>query len=436
VRPFISPLKAFALAGLLACATGQAWAAKAAPKPLPIKLTAKITNRFNWDTKKDNPYEDTSGTTMELNAQVKYLPNPNVQIVAGEWTADKKVRPYNIYLNLAYEFINFRIGNQIVRWGKADEISPLDVVNPEDLSQGFTRQRADRKIPVPMANLEFLSDFFSLQGIYIPYFHKSIFHYTNDDWAYFDHLEKKYGAIDIREEEPAKTLRDAAYGGRLAGTIGRLDLAFVYLNHRVDTPSLMPFPFPIPPTPGHEPSLEDLVIASKLTGQPLKFQYLREELYGLEFETTAGSFGFRGDASYVSSRSFITSSLQELRKPVLTGVLGVDYNGSGGSYINLSISQSRIRDYDPSLGPTTQERTSILSGQFSLEILSGNVKLGYLGFTNLTDKSFYQNPKINISYIPNVGIEGGVEIYGGSPSTQIGFFNPNDQVYLTLSYFF
>ncbi|MBP9128354.1 MAG: hypothetical protein KBG07_06260 [Elusimicrobia bacterium] len=430
------PVKISVLFCLFALMAGPGWAAKAAPKPLPVKLTAKITNRFNWDTKKDNIYEDTSQTTMEINAQLKYLPNPNVQVVAGEWTADKKVRPYNIYLNLAYEHVNFRLGNQIVRWGKADEISPLDVVNPEDLSLGFTRTRADRKIPVPMANLEFLSDAISLQGIYIPFFQKSIFHYSGDDWAYFGHLEKKYGPINIIEHEPAKTLRDANYGGRLSGTLGRLDLAFVYLNHRVDTPSMMPFPFPVPSVPGHEASIEDLVLVSSQTGRPLQFQYLREELYGLEFETTAGSFGFRGDASYVSSRSFITSTLQELRKPVMTGVLGVDYNGSGGSYLNVSISQSRIRDYDPALGPTTREKTSILSSQLSLELFSGNIKLGYLGFSNLTDKSFYQNPKINISYIPNVGIEAGLEVYGGAPSTQIGFFDPNDQVYLNLSYFF
>lgn len=437
MKALFPPLKVTALFCFFAFVADPGWAAKAAPKPLPIKLTAKITNRFNWDTKKDNIYEDTSQTTMEINAQMKYLPNPNVQVVVGEWTADKKVRPYNIYVNLAYEHINFRLGNQIVRWGKADEISPLDVVNPEDLSLGFTRTRSDRKIPVPMANLEFLSDAISLQGIYIPFFQKSIFHYYGDDWAYFGHLEKKYGGtINIVENEPAHTLRDAAYGGRLAGTIGRLDLALIYLNHRRTTPSLMPFPFPVASAPGHEASIEDLVTASNMTGLPLTFHYLREELYGLEFETTAGSFGFRGDASYVSSRSFITASLQELRKPVVTGVLGVDYNGAGGSYLNVSFSQSQIRDYDVALGPITREKTSILSSQFSLELFSGNIKLGYLGFSNLTDKSFYQNPKINISYIPNVGIEAGLEVYGGSPSTQIGFFDPNDQVYLNLSYFF
>jgi hypothetical protein len=425
-----------ALVGLFTFAVGGGWAAKVAPKPLPIKLTAKITNRFNWDTKKDDLYEDTSRTTTDINAQLKYLPNSIVQVVAGEWMVDEKIRPYNIYMNLTYEHVNLRFGNQIVRWGKADEISPLDVVNPEDLSLGLNRPRAERKIPVPMANVEFLSDHISLQGIYVPFSQTSIFHYSGDDWAYFGHLEKKYGPLDIIEDVPAQTPQNGAWGGRLSGTIGRVDLALVYLNHQSNTPSLTTFPFPPPPSPpGHEASLEDLVIFSKDSSQPLKFHYLREELYGLEFETTVGSLGLRGDVSYVSSQSFITSSLQEVRKPVVTGVVGVDYNGSGGSYINMSFSQSQIKDYSPSLAPT-QQKTSTLSSQFSLELLSGNVKLGYLGFTNITDKSFYQNPKINVNYIPNVDIECGLEVYGGSPSTQIGFFDPNDQAYLTLRYFF
>ncbi len=425
--------KSGALLGLFFFATGEGWTQRPPPKPLPIKLTAKINNRFNWDTQKDNLFEEKSKTTTDINAQVKYLPNPTVQAVAGQWMVDGKVRPYNIYLNLASEHINLRLGNQIVRWGKADEISPLDILNPEDLTQGLTKTRADRKIPVPMANLEFLTDYLNLQGIFIPFFEKSAFYYSGDDWSYFGHLEKN-GPIGIQEKSPAQTLKDAGYGGRLSGTIGRIDLALVYLNHRRDTPSMAAFPIP-PPPPGHEASVEDLVLWSKNTTVPLEFRYLREEVYGLEFETTMGSFGLRGDASYVSSHSFITSTLEEKRKPLITAVGGFDYNGPSNSYMNLSYSQSHIRDFETSLAPHKQ-KTSSLSGQCSVEILSGNIKLGYLGFVNLTDKSFYHNPKINVGYIPNVGIELGVDIYGGPPSSQIGFFDNNDQTYLSLTYFF
>lgn len=427
--------KSSALLGLFFCATVWGWAEKPAPKPLPIKLTAKINNRFNWDIKNDDIYEDTSKTTTDINAQVKYLPNPTVQAVAGQWMVDGKVRPYNIYLNLASQHVNLRLGNQIVRWGKADEISPLDIVNPEDFTQGFSKNRSDRKIPVPMVNLEFLSDAINLQGIFIPFFEKSTFLFSGSDWAYFGNLDKKYGPIGIHEVEPAQTVKDAGYGGRLSGAIGRVDLALVYLNHRRDTPSMAAFPFPPPQIPGKESSIEDLVAWSKNTMTPLEFQYLREEVYGVEFETTIGSLGLRGDASYVSSHSFITSTLEEKRKPVITAVGGFDYNGPSNSYFNFMYSQSHIRDYDPALAPT-QQKTSSVSGQCSMELLSGNIKIGYLGLANLTEKSFFHNPKINIGYIPNVGIELGVDIYSGPPSTQIGFFDNNDQAYLSLTFFF
>ncbi len=424
--------------GLMA---GPGWARKPPPKPLPIKLTAKISNRFNWDTKKDNLIEDTSRTTTEMIAQAKYLPNSHVQVVAGEWMVDNDLRPYNIYLNLSSDHVNFRLGNQIVRWGKADEISPLDVLNPEDLTLGFNRVRADRKIPVPMANLEFLSDAISLQGVFIPFFEKSIFKYTGDDWAYFDHLEKKYGTININEQEPAQTMKDAGYGGRLSGALGRFDLAFSYLNHRRDIPTLVGFPIPAPVIPGQVGGIEDLVKFSKfgfppfIPPQPIQFRYDREERYGFEFETTAGSFGLRGDLSYVSSQSFTTQNLQEQWKPVITAVGGVDYSGPAGSYINVSVSQTQIRDYNALLAPT-KEKTTAISAQFSLELMSGNVKLSYLGYMNVTDKSYYHNPKVNIGYIPNIGIEVGVDIYGGPPYSQTGFFGNNDQAYLALKYFF
>ncbi|MBK8870133.1 MAG: hypothetical protein KBD85_03305 [Elusimicrobia bacterium] len=423
----------WALCGVLAPVMG--WAKKAPPKPLPVKLTAEIANRFNWDFKKDDPWEDTSQTTLDMTAQLKYLPNPVVQVVVGEWIVDGKIRPYNNYLNLAFNHVNLRLGNQIVRWGKADEISPLDVVNPEDLTRGFTRPRADRKIPTPIANMEFLTDVVSLQGIYIPFFESSEFHYTDNDWALFGHLDKTAPTFSVSEEIPAQTLRDAGYGGRLTAAIGRVDVAFVYLNHRRNLPSMKPYPFSIPGDPNKKSTPGDLVAVSTTTGAMPAFHYLREELYGLEFETTVGSVGLRGDASYVSSQSFITATLQEQRRPVITGVLGFDYNGPNNFYINCSASHAQIQDYDESLAPN-DESTSSMSGNLSWELLSGNIKLSYLGIFNLTDKSFFHNPKVNLNFIPNVGLEAGVDIYGGPPSTQIGFYDGNDQGYLSLSYFF
>ena len=424
------------LALLLWAGGAPLWAAKAPPRPMPVKLTAKLSNRFNWDLKRDNDYEDTSVTYTELNAEAKWLPNPRVQMVAGEWMVNGDLRPYNIFANFSTDHTNVRIGNQIVRWGKADEISALDSINPEDLTQGLTRDRASRKIPTPMINAELLSTYVSLQGIYAPYWEKSKFLKTGEDWAFFDHLERKYGTINVIEEERPKTLRDGTYGARLSGTLMRVDYAFSYLSHRRDIPSIKAFSSPLPPhlvkdEPG---TVEDLVKFSLMSAQPVRFEYLREEVYGFEFETVAGPFGIRGDAAYVSSQSLVTDNLQTVRKPIVSYVVGADYNGPANTYFNVSYKRTEIKDYEKRISPPAV--TSEFSAEMTLELLNGNVRPAYRGYFNTTDNSHYQNPRVSIHYIPNITVEVGVDIYGGPANSQAGFFTANDQAYTLVRFFF
>lgn len=49
----------------------------------------------------------------------------------------------------------FRIGKQIIRWGKTDEISPVDNVNSQDLRLFIIPTYEDRKIPNWIADVEF-----------------------------------------------------------------------------------------------------------------------------------------------------------------------------------------------------------------------------------------------------------------------------------------
>lgn len=425
------------LAALLLLPSASAWAAKRKkkPTPFPVKLTAKVTNRFNWDLKKDNELEDRHFTFTDALVEARYLPGPRFQVVAGEWIQEGQLRPYNMYANYSLDHVNLRVGNQIVRWGKSDEQSPLDNLNPEDLRLGLTRSRADRKIPVPMVNLEFLSDALSLQTVYIPFFDESDIALSGSDWAFFGHLEKKYGPLPIQVEDRPKTLRDGAAGAKLAFTLGSIDFALSALSRRRDLPSLVSFATAPPVTPGQESTLEDVVQFALFTGQPIRLRYQRETVYGFEFETVLGSLGLRGDAMYTSSSSFITDQLQEVRKPVMQYVLGVDYNGPANSYINGSVKQTMIQDYDSRIA-FSKKNTTELSGEVQLEFFGANIKPAYRGYFNVTDRSYYQNPKVSVHFIPNITLETGVDIYGGPTHSQLGFFNPNDQVYLTIRYFF
>jgi hypothetical protein len=190
---------------------------------------------------------------MEINAQLKYLPNPNVQVVVGEWTADKKVRPYNIYVNLAYEHVNFRLGNQIVRWGKADEISPLDVVNPEDLSLGFTRTRPTEKSPCPWPTWNSYPMRFHCKGSTFPFSRNPFFTITVmigpilATWKR-NTAERSTSSRTNPPNSPRCGLRRAALGHDRSARPG-----LIYLNHRRTPPRSCHSPFPWPRRPGTKP---------------------------------------------------------------------------------------------------------------------------------------------------------------------------------------
>lgn len=405
------------------------------PRAFPVKLAGKVTNRFNWDTARDSPLEDRHFTFTDAQIEATYRPSDRFQAVAGEWIQEGKARPYNIYANFTSDHLGLRIGNQIVRWGKSDEQSPLDNLNPEDLRLGLTRDRADRKIPVPMAKLDVHSDAVSVQGIYIPYFTPSEIQLYGSDWALFGHLERRYGPLPVALEERPKTLRDAAGGVKISGSLWRVDLAFSYLSRYRDLPTLRGFAVAPPPSPGRSPTLEDMVQWAVVSGQKIRLRYVREEVWGAEFETVLGDLGLRGDVAYVSSQSYISAALTEVRKPELRYLVGVDYNGPAKSYLNVAVQQIFIQNFDPTLAPL-HPRTTQLSGELRFEMFGGHVRPTFRGFYDFADKSYYQNPAVTVYYIPNVTLETGVDLYGGPPSSAAGFYDAADQAYLTIRFFF
>ncbi|MDA3789708.1 MAG: AMIN domain-containing protein, partial [Desulfobacula sp.] len=83
------------------------------------------------------------------------------------------------------ENYGFSIGRQIIRWGKADQISPVDTLNPQDMREFIIPEYEERKIPIWMADLNLFFDKFILEGVFIPFFEKSRMDYFGTDWSIF-----------------------------------------------------------------------------------------------------------------------------------------------------------------------------------------------------------------------------------------------------------
>jgi len=440
--PFESPALEDEFATELPQGTAEEpWGEEEFGKPSPFQLHGRIWNKYGHDIEDDSGFEDDDYNHAELRLEAKYVPNQRIHAVLSvdadyymygnndDWDYDDDVRIYNAYIALSGSKFNLKVGNQMVKWGKTDEVSPLDNINPEDFRDGFVRRREERKVPIPMVNLELYEGLYKLQTLFIPVFEESDLDIVGRDWALLDHFEQEIGTFRVKEEDYPKNFKNSDAGVRLSGTITNLDYAFSYLYARDHLPSLgsliVPAGFPLPFTSA---TFKDLAEFARTTDQPIELSYDRRSITGLEFETTWGDFGLRGDIAYIHERTFMTDALQSIKKPVFQYVLGADYNGPNAFYCNLQFSQAIVYDYDDSI-LLSEEITNTLYGEITKGILDDNVKLGLRYYYGITGKDYYYRPSILLKYWQNLKLEFGAEILGGPDDTILGVFQDNDQVY-------
>ncbi|MBW1923663.1 MAG: hypothetical protein JRJ35_09340 [Deltaproteobacteria bacterium] len=423
------------------------WEEKSVQEKSPFEFSGKFWNKLAGDVEEENRYEDDASNHAEVLVEGKYTAGPVLALLSveaqhfadlnhGEWDGEADLDLFNAYVNYSGDHYNIRLGQQIVKWGKADEISPLDIVNPEDMRDGPLRPRDERKLPIPMLNMEVFKGVYKVQGIYIPFFHESRFDLKGDDWAFFDHYQDELGYFQVKEKDVPHSFKNGEAGIRASGTVRNFDYAVSYFYTRDDLPSLgaitVPAFFPLPVT---NVTIRKLAQTSRTLNQPVPLTYDRTRVTGFEFETTLGDFGVRGEAAYYNKQSFLTNRLKKVRKPVFQYALGMDYQGKESFYVNLQFLQAIVRDYDDDI-LFTEKTTSLCFVKISRGFLDDNLELGLRAYYNMKDKDYYYNPMLTIKYWQDVNIELGADILGGHSDTTMGLFRDNDQVYAILRYFF
>lgn len=336
------------------------------------------------------------------------------------WSNKRVVRPrfrrtpirYGIkqYFSWLSGPVDIRVGRQIVRWGKTDQISPVDNLNPQDLREFITHDLEDRKIPNWMVRARLFSDFFTVEGIYLPFFESSRIDYFGTDWAIFRHMNR----IGVHEEEPDLKFKNGEGGVRVTKTISGWDLGLSYLYAWEDLPHFETFP---------------------AGGGDVQVTYKRSNILGFEFETTVGEIGLRGEAAYFDRQSFLTNNLTSTRKVVYHYVLGVDYSGENDWYINIQFSHQIITNYDYTILYFKRNNPS-LNGEISKEFQEGYFEAELKYNFALNENSFYLSPRIICSYIPNLDITLGLNIFEGDSDTLMGLYDANDQIYIDFKYHF
>jgi hypothetical protein len=161
--------------------------------------------------------------------------------------------------------------------------------------------------------------------------------------------------------------------------------------------------------------------------------YQRTDILGLEFETTLSGFGVRGEAAWYDKESFLTSSLTSAANHTFSYIIGADYTTRSNIYLNLQFLHRHIFDYTPDILYFEKDTYSIL-GEISRDLFSQWIegRLNYSIFLN--DNSWYLSPSIKHTWIPNLDIIVGANLFYGDDDTWLGRFNDDSQFFVDVSY--
>ncbi len=427
-----------------------------------LELNGYVWTKFSTDMNKDNEYEDLYEWRDEFRLRAKgnlsecfdFLVSLDMDYI---WykneDADEEIDPhlFEAYFTTHFSKFDFRLGKQIVRWGKTDEVSPVDNVNPQDMREFIVRNLEGRKIPIWMAKLDFYpNDNWEIEGIFIPFFKDDQIDFWGRDWALFNHTKTaiKQSVLppsaktlllnsSVIYHKPSKNFKNTEWGLRVAGTVNKYDVAFSYLYTWSDMPvlksDLFQNDFSLYAQSGLNTYLTHLNWNS-IADPNIHALFYRTHIWGVEMETTWGDFGVRGELAYTKGTRFMNTNFRISKHDTLFYVLGVDYLSANNFYLNLQFSQQIIFNYCPII--FFKHINNGLHGRLSQDLLRGKFVPELEFYWNLSDRSYYLNPELKIHFVDNWILKTGLNIFEGNRDTLFGNFDNCDQIYFYVEYDF
>lgn len=329
------------------------------------------------------------------------------------------------YIDYYSDRLSFRIGRQIITWGKADEISPTDILNPQDLSN-ILEDKIIRKIGLFAVKLDWYFHDFELETVWKPEFKPMELPASDSKWNF-----KPAGIPEAPRLYPSNLeIGQTDLALKVSRTFSNFDLAlsyFIGLDH-LET--------------------NEIVYDSNTDQYRLIQQnYYRTEMLGAAFAGSIGSVGIWGETAY-----FLTKDDEGrdplIKNPYLQCVIGSDYTFTNGIKVNAQYIQEFItridsgaeRDMEEAnfsrLGivmPLQQALTTRIGKSFG----SGEAhSIEFFMIYDLKDDGFLLSPKLVFSPEDALVFEVGTALFGGDNNSLFGRFSANDVVYLKCTFSF
>ena len=211
------------------------------------------------------------------------------------------------------EDLDFKVGRQVVVWGRSDTIRITDVLNPLDNRRPALVDIEDLRLPVTMAKLDYyigkwritpiaiLEQQFTLNPPYGSAFYPAPFRAPDD-----------------------KSYHDTTWALSIGGEFSGWDLNLYAARIRQDS-GYIPLPL----------NAQSQILHDKVTMTGAAFNYLN------------GSWLIKGELAHFNGLKY--TSLPQKSLDRTDALIGTEYNGIADTMISYDFSLRHIHDYDPAL---------------------------------------------------------------------------------------
>jgi len=340
--------------------------------------------------------------------------------------AQPQIAPWidEAYLKMLFGSVVITGGIQKMNWGRAENLSVLDIVNPRDKTDlTLMYDPQEMKIARPLISAAvYLPYDLKLEGVYLPVFEgNSIVVGTTDRWysRQFDRIWNN-PSVSSFNAPATDTLAYSQGGGRLTAAIGgKHDLGVQYFYGRL-------------------PELAFKMEAAG--GHPVTGLYNPYHHIGIDYGIGIGSVSLSAELA-ANITSDLSGNNPSIYNPSLAWNAGAVYSAPLGFTLGVNVAESirlhhnsiGTQDYDVEAGKKATDTKLAFSVSQTLLRNSLEWKLGAI--VGLEDADFCIMPGIHWQ-LATLLIDCNVGIFGGKKTGNFGQFSRNSFIRLTLAYEF
>ncbi|MBW1815288.1 MAG: hypothetical protein JRJ39_17060, partial [Deltaproteobacteria bacterium] len=357
------------------------------------------------------------------------------------------------------DFLDIKVGRQIVVWGRSDNVRITDVLNPLDMREPGMTDIEDLRLPLWMTRVDAYFGNWNLTGIAI---HEMRFNktppYGSDFYPEIIPMSELgislsgFGGFMPDENMPQHGGDNTEYAIALNGNFSGWDISFYWANFYNDLPH-----------PDLDVDVAWLPPVIPRLGMNFELKHARVNMVGSAFNVTKGNWLFKGEVAYFSGLRFydvdvdidvdmlgVQFDLESNKKYYRAdALLGIEYSGFENTTISIDAANRYITNYDeildvPFIGDEILEILGVKENEFqwfvrvSRNFMNETLTLNFLaaiygwkGQDGAVERFWAE-----YDLTDNIKVTGGVVFFESGELINFRNIGKNDRLFLEIKYSF